>query len=111
MLPKYFLGGIMVKFVSPHGSLRLVVKPASKSIVDGRIIAHMGKSIQFVGGIYTTEDKKEIDFIRGHNRFGTSVFEIVEEDMGLIKERLRLPQAPEIITEGEPIKPKFKKKK
>ena len=101
----------MGKFVTPHGSLRLVVKPASKSIVDGRIIAHMGKSIQFVGGIYTTEDKKEIDFIRGHNRFGTSVFEIVEEDMGLIKEKLRLPQAPEIITEGEPIKPKFKKKK
>jgi len=31
--------------------------------------------------------------------------------MGLIKERLNLPQAPEVITEGEPIKPKFKKKK
>lgn len=101
----------MVKFVSPHGSLRLVVKPASKSIVDGRIVATMGKSIQFTDGIYTTEDKKEIDFIRKHNRFNTSVFEIVEEDMTEIKERLHLPQAPEIITEGEPIKPKVKKKK
>jgi len=101
----------MVKFVSPHGSLRLVVKPASKSIVDGRIVATIGKSIQFTGGIFTTEDKKEIDFIRGHNRFGTSVFEVAEENMGLIAERLNLPQAIEIITEGEPIKPKVKKKK
>ena len=81
----------MVNFVSPHGALRLVVKPASKSIVDGRIVAHMGKSIQFVDGKYSTDDKKEISFIRGHNRFNVSIFEVEEEDVKKIKEKLPTP--------------------
>ncbi len=89
----------MVNFVSPHGALRLVVKPASKSIVDGRIVAHMGKSIQFVDGRYVTDDKKEISFIRGHNRFNVSVFEIEKEDISKIKEKLPTPV--KVVTTGE----------
>jgi len=74
-------------FVSKFVRLNLVMKPGSKSYVDGRVIVKAGRSIQFENGKYKTEDKKEIDFIRKHRLFSTAIFEHEPENLKVVVEK------------------------
>ena len=69
----------MIKFISPYKGLQLTMKPASKSLIDGRIYADTGRHIVFKNGEFGTDNKEEIEYIRNHKRFNVNIFEIKEE--------------------------------
>jgi short subunit dehydrogenase-like uncharacterized protein len=53
-------------FRTPHYNLVMVMQSASKE--------SRGRRIRFVDGIYETNDKAEIDFIKGSSSFGVTIF-------------------------------------
>lgn len=59
----------MANFVSRYANHILVIEPAD--FETGRA----GRRIEFINGKYSTEDKKEIEFLRKHRDFGVFIFE------------------------------------
>lgn len=65
----------MAKFLSKCSNQILCVKPQRNQVVDGIVVPIEGEHIHFVNGEYETKAKKEIDFIRGHQLFGSRITE------------------------------------
>lgn len=107
-----YLGGTMAIFISPLRGLRLTMRPALKSIVEGRVVADTGRHIQFNNGEYITEDAEEIAFITKHKRFGTTIFEnkpekinvVVEKEVEKEVERVEEESTPPESVEPSPVK-------
>ncbi|MFD7521436.1 hypothetical protein [Paenibacillus chitinolyticus] len=65
----------MAKFISRCSNQVLCIKPARVQNHDGIIFPVPGEHIRFNAGEYETEDEKEIEFLRKHRLFGSSIFE------------------------------------
>lgn len=63
------------KFVSKCHNQVLTVKPARTQVMDGIVIPVPGEHIRFERGEFITSDKKEIEFIRKHRLFGSTITE------------------------------------
>lgn len=64
----------MAKFTSPHKNLRIVIEPDEIEMIRGRTKVIPGKRIQFENGLFVTEDKKTIEFLKNYSGFGKDVF-------------------------------------
>jgi len=53
-------------FRTPHYNLVMVMEPMTAD--------SPGRRIRFVDGIYRTDSKEEIDFIKGSSSFGVTIF-------------------------------------
>lgn len=73
-------------YISKYLSLRLVIKSSYGKEVDGRVVVLQGTSIQFVNGVYTTEDDKEIEFLDNHKNFGSVFVKVDKGDINKAKE-------------------------
>lgn len=67
-----------MKFVSRYLEPRFVVRPTRRMLVEGMLHLQPGKTIEFKGHEYETEDKEEIDFLQKHIEFGKT-FDIKKE--------------------------------
>lgn len=65
----------MPKFISRCNNQVLCIKPKRVQIIDGISQIVEGEHIRFENGEYETNDKKEIEYLRKHRFFGTSIFE------------------------------------
>lgn len=71
----------MPKFTSRYPNYLLVIRPPWREVVNGQIVVHPGKTVQFQpGGIttqgeYHTDDPEEIEFLRKHPRYGVHIVE------------------------------------
>ncbi|MGK9250835.1 hypothetical protein [Paenibacillus humicus] len=70
----------MAKFSSRCVNQVLCMVPARNSIVEGILVPVPGQHIRFENGEYTTNVKKEVDFIKGHRLFGSSIVEVTGND-------------------------------
>lgn len=66
----------MAKFSSRCANQVLCMVQARNSIVEGILVPVPGQHIRFENGEYTTTVKKEVDFIKGHRLFGSSIVEV-----------------------------------
>lgn len=64
---------VPVKFVSKCHNQVLTMKPKRNQIVDGMVMVVEGEHIRFDRFEYTTEDQREIDFIRKHKLYGFQI--------------------------------------
>jgi hypothetical protein len=62
-----------VKFVSKCHNQVLTMKPKRNQIIDGMVMVIEGEHIRFDRFEYTTEDPKEINFIRSHKLYGFQI--------------------------------------
>ncbi len=68
----------MAKFISKSPNQVLTMVPNRKTVQDGIVIPVPGKHIEFNKGEYSTTDKQELAFIRGHRLFGVAIVEADE---------------------------------
>ncbi|AZN43360.1 hypothetical protein [Paenibacillus albus] len=66
----------MAKFSSRCPNQVLCMSPSRNTIVDGILVPVPGTHIRFENGEYDTNEKKEVDFIRKHRLFGSSIVEV-----------------------------------
>src|SRR5688572_13939038 len=64
-----------VTFYSKYASLRVVIVPRSRSLIDGKFITSPGKTAEFHRGEYHTADKEIIDALRERASYGIDYFE------------------------------------
>jgi len=64
----------MAKFTSKYKNLRIVIEPDDVEFVKGKTRIVPGKHIQFENNVFTTDDKKEIEFLKNHSDFGRTIF-------------------------------------
>jgi hypothetical protein len=63
----------MAVFVTNIKRLRLVYKPTSDHIIDGRLMVKQGKTLEFGNeGRYEADDKSEIKWLREHESNGNN---------------------------------------
>ena len=74
----------MAIYVSKYKNLRLVIKPANKTVVNGRIFSDMGKDIIFKDGRYETKKIDEISFLEKHHAKGVDFFKFEEEEIKVV---------------------------
>lgn len=65
----------MARFISKCSNQVLTIKPSRNQIVEGIVENISGEHIRFENGVYETEDKKELEFLRKHRFFGNRIFE------------------------------------
>lgn len=65
----------MAKFISRCSNQVLTMKPQRTQIIDGIVLPVPGEHIRFENGEYTTNDKKEIEFLKKHRLNGSAFFE------------------------------------
>lgn len=70
----------MAKFISKCPNQILTVIPNRRQVQDGIVIPKPGQHINFSGGEYSTDDKREINFIRQHAMFNVSITEVEEKN-------------------------------
>lgn len=78
----------MATFLSRYQNLILVIEPSLPKKPKP------GKRIEFMQGRYETNDKKEIEYLRGHKKFGHLFMEIPEE-------KTEKPEKPEVLSKKE----------
>ncbi|HWR54905.1 MAG TPA: hypothetical protein VN462_00235 [Negativicutes bacterium] len=69
----------MANFRSKFPNLCLMMKAEMTQVINGNILRTPGEYLRFENGQYSTQVKKEIDFIRNHSEFGQTIFEDEEE--------------------------------
>lgn len=63
------------------GHLRITIETAKPLFKDGhRIGDEPGKYADFVGGVFETNDKKVIDYLKNRPNFGVDFFEVPEDE-------------------------------
>lgn len=78
----------MAKYISKYLQLRIVRKPSYTKEVEGRLVVVPGKSIQFVDGVYETEDEEEIKFLENYPNFGSTFVRVDTKDLEKAKKKL-----------------------
>jgi len=69
-----------MRFVSRYAEYEAVIVPSTTTyLANGTAVIHKGKSIKFNKGMYETEDKEEIKFLKKHKDFGSLI--ICVEDL------------------------------
>jgi len=71
-------------FRTPHYNLVMVMEPMTKG--------SPGRRIRFQDGIYQTDSKDEIDFIKGSRSFGVTIFADEEQQKQKPKRSARLQE-------------------
>jgi hypothetical protein len=56
----------VVRFFSKYKDLGVWMRPAVRTIIDGRLHVDPGRFLEFSNGIYDTSDEAEIEFLRNH---------------------------------------------
>lgn len=60
---------------------KIIVEPVRiKHDENGKVFQTKGKSIEFINGIYETEDAKEIDFLKKYGEKTHEVFEMPSKE-------------------------------
>lgn len=78
----------MAKYISKYLQLKLINRATYTKEVEGRKEVVPGKSIQFVDGIYETEDKDEIAFLDNHPNCGSVFVRIDKKEIEEAKKKL-----------------------
>lgn len=68
----------MAKFMSKCENQVICMIPNRTQIVDNIAVPVPGRAIRFDRGEYSTDDKKEIDFLRKHRLFNIEITEVEE---------------------------------
>jgi hypothetical protein len=63
----------VVRFFSKYKDLGVWMRPAVRTIIDGRLHGDPGRFLEFSDGIYDTSDEAEIDFLRSHKGDGFGI--------------------------------------
>ena len=79
-----------MKYISKYEKLRLISKHSFKREVNGEVLIEPSKFIQFVDGVYDTDDKDEIKFLEGHANFGNA---FIKADKNALKERAEMKKS------------------
>lgn len=85
----------MAKFTSPHKNFRITVVPDDIEVIKGKTKVIPGKRIQFENGLFVTEDKQLIEFLKNYSGFGKDVFcesEKIEKAVEKAKEMVEKPK-------------------
>lgn len=68
-------------FKAGSGNYRLTIETAKPLFKDGQKVGDQpGKYADFVGGVFETDDKKVIEYLRSRPNFGVDFFEVPEEE-------------------------------
>lgn len=68
-------------FKAGGGNLKITIEPAKPLFKDGQKVGDQpGKYADFVGGVFETDDKKVIEYLRSRPTFGVDFFEVPEEE-------------------------------
>lgn len=69
-------------------SLKITMIPRRNILTEGGVLVQNTnfKMIEFHDGIYETDDKKEIDFLRGRIKLNANIIEISPEEQKAIRE-------------------------
>jgi hypothetical protein len=62
----------VVRFHSRYKDLGVWMKPAARTIIDGKLHVDPGRFLEFTNGIFDTNDEAEIDFLRSHKGDGSA---------------------------------------
>jgi hypothetical protein len=63
----------VVRFFSRYKDLGVWMKPAARTIIDGKLHVDPGRFLEFTNGIFDTNDEAEIDFLRSHKGDGFGI--------------------------------------
>jgi hypothetical protein len=64
-LPRGLPDGV-VRFFSKYKDYGIWMRPAMRTIVDGKVDFDMGRYLEFTAGIFDTDDPEIIEFLRNH---------------------------------------------
>ncbi len=68
-------------FKAGGGNLKITIETAKPIFKDGQKVGDQpGKYADFVGGVFETNDKKVIEFLRSRPTFGVDFFEVPEDE-------------------------------
>lgn len=67
------------RYVSKYAQLRIVLKPAYTSELNGRVITHPGEDVRFENGYYETDKPEVIEALEKRSEFG-GIFIRVPDD-------------------------------
>jgi hypothetical protein len=66
---------MMARFYSKCKNYQILVTPTVIDVKNNIPVLRHGKKIEFKNGEFTTDDKKEIEFLRKHKAFGIDFVE------------------------------------
>jgi len=62
-----------MRFISKYKGHTLIKKIGYKEVINGHLVIYPSERIQFINGVYETNDLDEINFIKNHPEFGISI--------------------------------------
>lgn len=81
----------MFIFNSMYDTLTLVLKPGRKLVVGAEVVREPGVRVEFVNGLYQTEDEEIAKAIRAKIKNDRTVIEVTSEDQRAFEQQVKAP--------------------